>query len=86
MNKTDNARVLAFLRSHQEDMVALLARLVEMESPTGDKPSLDRLGAFLAGEIQGLGGQVDAKDLAVLSFHVALLLGIRKGFNLNVKV
>lgn len=70
MNKTDNARVLAFLRSHQEDMVALLKRLVEMESPTDDKPALDRLGAFLTGEIQGLGGQVEVLAQSQAGNHI----------------
>ena len=38
---TDNQRLLAYLRDHQDDMVASLTQVVEMESPTYDKPSLD---------------------------------------------
>lgn len=56
---TDNQRVLALLRQHQDDMVADLAHLVEMESPSDDKPSLDRLGEHLADRLRQVGGQVD---------------------------
>lgn len=56
---TDNQRVLAFLRQHQDDMVADLTRLVEMESPSDNKASLDRLGEHLVGELSQLGAQVD---------------------------
>ncbi len=56
---TDNQRVLALLREHQDDMVADLAHLVEMESPSDNKASLDRLGEHLAGRLRQLGAQVD---------------------------
>ncbi len=55
---TDNQKILAYLRDHQNDMAASLAQIVELESPTLDKPALDRLSAFLAEQMQGLGGQV----------------------------
>jgi glutamate carboxypeptidase len=54
----DNRKILAYLRGHQDDMVALLSQMVAMESPTDDKPSLDRLGAFLAEHLSALGAQV----------------------------
>ena len=56
---TENQHLLAFLRDHQADMVALLTRLVEMESPSDHKPSLDRLAAFLAGEMRALAAEVE---------------------------
>lgn len=56
---TQNQRLLTFLRDHQTDMTALLTRLVEMESPSDHKPSLDRLGDALAVELRGLGAAVD---------------------------
>ncbi|MGE5602065.1 MAG: M20 family metallopeptidase [Nitrososphaerales archaeon] len=56
---TENQRVLALLQGHQDDMVADLAHLVEMESPSDDKASLDRLGEHLAGRLRHLGGQVE---------------------------
>jgi glutamate carboxypeptidase len=59
MNETDNRQVLAYLRDHQAEMVALLGQVVEMESPTDDKASLDRLGAFLADHLRALGAEVE---------------------------
>ena len=55
---TDNQRVLAYLRDHQPDMTAHLTRLVEMESPSDHKPSLDRLAAILAEQARDLGAEV----------------------------
>lgn len=55
---TENQRLLAFLRDHQADMVALLTRLVEMESPSDHKPSLDRLAVLLAAEARALAAEV----------------------------
>ena len=56
---TANRKILAYLREHQEEMTTLLTHLVELESPTSDKPSLDRLGAYLAGEAEALGAQAE---------------------------
>ncbi|UCC62737.1 MAG: M20 family metallopeptidase [Anaerolineae bacterium] len=67
---TDNQRILAYLRDHQDDMVVLLTRIVEMESPTNDKPSLDRLGAFLADQVCGLGAQVETFPQTHAGDHV----------------
>jgi glutamate carboxypeptidase len=69
-NAVDNARVLAYLRDHQERMVANLTQLVEMESPTNDKPSLDRLGAFLADHLSVLDAQVDIIPQSRAGNHV----------------
>jgi glutamate carboxypeptidase len=67
---TGNRRILAYLRDHQGDMVASLARLVEMESPSEDKPSLDRLGAFLAGQARALGAEVETLRQTQAGDHV----------------
>ena len=69
-NLSDNQRILAHLRDHQDDMVALLAQLVEMESPSDDKPSLDRLGAFLADHLSALGAQVEVLHQVEAGNHV----------------
>lgn len=55
---TDNQKISSYLRDHQQEMIALLTQIVEMESPTSDKPSLDRLGAFLADQSHALGAEV----------------------------
>lgn len=54
-----NRRVLQYLCDHQDQMVEDLKRLIEYESPTNHKPSVDRLGAMLAQQLRELGGQVD---------------------------
>ena len=56
---TDHQPILAFLRGHQDDMTHDLVRLVEMESPSDDKPSLDRLAAHLLAEAQALGADAE---------------------------
>jgi glutamate carboxypeptidase len=55
---TDNQRLLAALRGRQDAMVAHLTRIVEMESPSDHKPSLDRLAAALAEDARRLGADV----------------------------
>lgn len=49
---------LAFCQQHQAEMMAMLQRMVEIESPSDDKAAVDRMGAFLAGEFERLGGKV----------------------------
>ncbi len=41
-----------------DEMIPLLKRLVETESPSGDKAAVDRVGAIVAGECRRLGAQV----------------------------
>lgn len=67
---TDNQRILTYLRDHQDDMVALLTQLVEMESPTDDKPSLDRLGTFLADQLSALDAGVEILPQSEAGDHV----------------
>lgn len=67
---TNNQRILAYLRDHQDEMVAQLAQIVEMESPTYDKPSLDRLGAFLADQSRALGATVKMLQQSQAGDHV----------------
>ncbi|MGD8518627.1 MAG: hypothetical protein PVG54_16805, partial [Anaerolineae bacterium] len=52
-------QMLIFLRDRQDEMTGLLQRLIELESPTNHKPSLDRLGASLADQARELGAQVE---------------------------
>ena len=75
MKLTDDQRVLAYLRDHQGEMVALLAQLVEMESPTDDKPSLDRLGVFLAEHLRALDAEVQVYSQSQAGDHVGARWG-----------
>lgn len=56
---TDNQRILTLLQQHQDDMLADLVHLVEMESPSDNKAALDRLGEHLADRLRSSGAKVD---------------------------
>ena len=62
---TPNRRLLFFLRERQAELATLLTQLVEHESPTDDKPSLDRLAVFLAEQARALGAQVEVLPQSV---------------------
>jgi glutamate carboxypeptidase len=49
---------LAFCQQHEGEMLSLLRKMVEIESPSDDKAAVDRMGAFLADSFECLGGQV----------------------------
>ncbi len=49
---------LAFCQQHESEMLSLLRKMVEIESPSDDKAAVDRMGAFLAEVFERLGGQV----------------------------
>jgi glutamate carboxypeptidase len=49
---------LAFCQQHEGEMLSLLRKMVEIESPSDDKAAVDRMGAFLADAFERLGGQV----------------------------
>src|SRR5689334_4053078 len=49
---------LAFCQQHEGEMMSLLRRMVEVESPSDDKAALDRMGALLAEVFERMGGKV----------------------------
>jgi len=49
---------LAYCQQHQGEMLSLLKHMVEIESPSDDKASVDRMGAFLGQVFERLGGKV----------------------------
>ena len=59
MTADDNRRVLTYLREHSDAMVADLIKLINLESPTLHKPSVDALGNVLADELRGLGAAIE---------------------------
>ncbi|MCJ7622475.1 MAG: M20 family metallopeptidase [Anaerolineaceae bacterium] len=79
MDRTNNQKVLAYLREHQDDMVALLTHVVELESPSDHKPSLDKLSAFLAGESGELGAVVEILEQPEAGNHVRARWGRGEG-------
>lgn len=70
MPAVDDCRVLAYLEGHLPAMTELLVRLVEMESPSDDKPSLDRLAEVLAGQFRAVGAQVEVLPQAKAGNHL----------------
>jgi glutamate carboxypeptidase len=51
--------LLSRLKAQESRMLTCLRRLVELESPSHDKNSLDRLGQHLAGQFKELGGHIE---------------------------
>src|ERR1700753_2109415 len=49
---------LTFCQQHQAEMMTLLQRMVEIESPSDNKVAVDRVGAFLAQEFERLVSKV----------------------------
>lgn len=49
---------LDFCQQRQAEMLSLLERMVEIESPSDDKAALDRMGEFLGHEFERIGGKV----------------------------
>jgi glutamate carboxypeptidase len=52
------APLLQFCAEHQSEMLAVLKRSVELESPSDNKSAVDCLGAYLGGEFKRLGGKI----------------------------
>jgi glutamate carboxypeptidase len=70
VDKRTNEEILSYLRHHQEDMVALLTRLIELESPTNNKQAVDRLGTFLVGQLRDLCATVEILSQPKVGDHV----------------
>jgi len=52
------------------DMLALLKRLVETESPSSDKAAVDRVGAIIVDECQRLGAQIEVIHNETAGDHI----------------
>ena len=50
--------ITSFAQAHSQEMTDLLVRLVNMDSPSDHKPSLDRQSDLLAGLLRGMGADV----------------------------
>src|SRR5215469_13709151 len=49
---------LQFCQEHQPEMLSILKQAVELESPSDNKPAVDRCGQYLAAEFDRLGARV----------------------------
>ncbi|HXA83641.1 MAG TPA: M20 family metallopeptidase [Candidatus Dormibacteraeota bacterium] len=61
---------LTFCQQHESEMLSLLQKMVEIESPSDDKAAVDRMGAFLAEAFERLGGQVTFYPQEVAGNHL----------------
>jgi len=61
---------LAFCQQHEDEILSMLRRMVEIESPSDDKTAVDRMGSFLAEEFERLGGQVTFYPQEVAGNHL----------------
>jgi glutamate carboxypeptidase len=65
---------LHYFESRQEEMVEATRELVEIESPSDNKPAGDRLAAFLAEKFRGMGGEVHMHRAQTYADHLQVNL------------
>ena len=56
-------------RSHLPDLLIILRRLVEIESPTPEKLAVDRAGSFVAEQMEQLGASVQRIEQSEVGDH-----------------
>jgi glutamate carboxypeptidase len=61
--------------THTADMLALLKRLVETESPSHDKAAVDRVGALVVDECRHLGAKITVHSKTTTGDHVEACWG-----------
>ncbi len=67
--------LVEYFAARQGEMVALLRQLVEIESPSGDKVALDRLGAFIARQLRDADASVEAVRQTRTGDHLVATFG-----------
>ncbi len=63
-------KVLATLEELLPEGIEFLEQMVDMESPTFDKPLVDKLGKFVAGRFESIGGQVSFTPVQGFGNHL----------------
>jgi glutamate carboxypeptidase len=63
---------LRYFEAKQEEMVEAIRELVEIESPSDNKPAGDRLGAFLAEKFRGMGGETHIHRAEAYADHLQI--------------
>ncbi|MEE9264643.1 MAG: M20 family metallopeptidase [Vicinamibacteria bacterium] len=67
--------LLSWLESQRDSMLALLKRLVELESPSTDKKSVDRVGKVFAEELEACGANVTELPSERFGNHLRATVG-----------
>jgi glutamate carboxypeptidase len=73
----DPRELLSAAESREEDIVASLISMAEIESPSDDKAALDRMAQFAAGRFANLGGRVTLHPQAAAGDHLQVTFGGR---------
>jgi glutamate carboxypeptidase len=74
-NAPDPARLLAYCEAEREWVVHLIESLALHESPSTDKEALDRLAAWLSGELARLGWEVETVRQPTAGNHLRAVIG-----------
>lgn len=74
----------SYLRTQQQGMTELLTHLVSIESPTGDKARVDRVGKVIAQELRDLGLKVTLYPQSVAGDHVLGVLNEGAGSSISM--
>ena len=67
--------LIEYMTARQADIVATLRQLVELESPSDNKPALDRLGAFIASQLREAGASVQVAPQTATGDHLVASFG-----------
>ncbi len=62
--------LVAYFAARQAETIALLRRLVEIESPSTDKAAIDRLGASMESELREVGASVEVAPQSQVGNHL----------------
>jgi len=73
----DARELLSAAENSEEDIVATLIGLAEIESPSDNKDALDRMAQFAAGRFANLGGRVTLHPQATAGDHLQVTFGGR---------
>jgi glutamate carboxypeptidase len=71
--------IMLHFETRKPQMIALLKKLVEIESPTSDKAAVDRVGAVIAAECRQLGAQVEVVPNPLAGDHLIARWGAGPG-------
>ncbi len=79
VSKVDFSARLSYFEKKKQEIVQTIRQLVEIESPTDTKQSVDRLGAMLAGRFEKLGGHSMFHRVANFGDHLQVDFSGKRG-------
>src|SRR5205823_12834056 len=71
----DPRELLSAAETREQEIVSTVISLAEIESPSDDKPALDRMAQFAAGRFANLGGRVTLHPQASAGDHLQVSFG-----------